>query len=1571
MGWLRFPPFESRSVPSPCSSGCPALLPIGPSTPHPSVSPASADQEMGAAGRCKKPKEEPKTQQELREAALRIWSRHQRLDQLLLENGSSEDGKSILSSNLGRGGSKMSVPEQFVVTALKDEASVLGMPAGILSARMAANLIEKISMESDETTLLSAEHRKKLFCLFQSLKELLAYNAFCHSAFAEEMWKTQRPPILEVAWHLHRENIVRLEELLEKNLEVPTLVDWLSSSLRLLCHQMEETDTEIGQNILTDLALVLLQNGFPKTPEAPEMKRVSEICCAVLERMLAWVLDAVATEKQGRASPTGKAVRCWLQVYSLVVSRGTAPPEHLQALFGHIFTRVLTYNPHLTVSDAIHLQREWSFARTSSLLATLYRKVFVVFQPEELTGRLQQVLETSEVNWHHVLSCVSTFLVCHSQAEQLLKDLLGGLLRKAFANYDLESLITTFLIVRQAALEGPALFPPYAEWFKLTFGNGSSLHGGSRKALIFFFKFLSQLVPFEAPQYLKVHLLHPPFVPSKYRALLLEYTTLAKTRLADLKVSIEDMGLYENLSSTEEASQPSCQALQDVEKAIQIFRNTGKIPASVLEASIFRRSYYVSRFLPALLVPRVLPESPNTRLALIEALKRAGKIPPNAYATYLEECEAAERKLLPEGSAEREVGGPKEPLERLKAELEALRLLVTDANKHSAVPAQMAVVSGRLMEALGDVTDGDEAASLTLRVRLDLWAPEVGAADRRAVDLLLASFCQGVTAASFFLPPDRQGPWASLFVKMVSGHRRLLSPLLSRLCQLLYHQGPSLSDAHVLGLAAFVVHFNEAESLLPPVDLGFPSVPRVALHTDLPLAGLWDRLLAPRGGDSALFCLRFCTAAVSYFLCKFPSLPHQHLCSVLHPGFVKKLQYVVPRLCLEARETGCGGDSAASPWKALSRPPLCHQKAALGLWKQTRFQELLREEAFQLTLPEWLKMELQVLPDQDLLSANERQEFHSWSLHQHFLPRPVAAGGCGGDLREMGALFAKAILDSLQSRDSEPCSLQRKPTCSLGPERGNPDLYCRFQELVLELELERRRGRPEEHFLLQVFQERLRALGTTGAALGDRLLRQRELLSQTRILLSLPPSVLVATQKRGGEIVVACGGFFSFVNAELRNGCSRGCSLPFDITAHFFRGLLSASVECSRPAQEVTAVLSSCQARCPILLSSAARWWPRLEPVLCSQWKRLFDGPLAQGLQSLKDLRSSVQRAWVSAAFLHFSVQQQADPEEQGAVLGRLGPEAEQGQFLTYVLFFSVMDLISAKVAPQEGTEAQKVLDWSSRVLRRLVEEGPAWLAVFCPAGKGSELYETLRDAVSDQHLKMLPVAFYSLLLAFDGEELIREQTFLPVAVDMYTQLLQLFTEGAPVVALSQKEQSLHICNLGDSLLLIQQARQLLLRAIPRSPPGSFSNLQEVSARMDIQKARRPRSWPCFCSAFPSVEGSTSYSNLDHTCLQSSPNKISLGLHGFQIQPSLELCSPAETTSTAGLRRLQQTGRTDVGPGGSSRLSHPGIPPESPFFACPADLPPLHPFLGRQSLSAKAVWGTRGIGCCRWSLGLL
>ncbi|XP_066493037.1 Fanconi anemia group A protein [Tiliqua scincoides] len=1397
------------------------------------------------AGRYKKQKCESKSRQKLQEEALRMLSSHQDLGDLLLEVGSSLCEKPSCSSSLGTCSAEAPVPELFLVSALQDQASTLGVPVGILSARTVANNIEKISAGSGEAALLNAEQRKRLSCLLQALKDLLAHSAFCCSLFAQEVWKMQSPPILEVAWRLHRESIVSLEELLENNPDVPALVEWLCSSLCLLCHQAEDPslDMEILGCMLTDFVTIFLQNAFQKTPEQKkklELQKISKICCAVLERMLTWALDAAAKEKQEDAS-TLKAVKCWLHVFSMTAYQGIIPPESLQQFFSHTLTQVLTYNPQLKVSDAIKLQREWSFARTSLLLTMLYRKLFVVFRAEELIQHLQQVLETSEVNWQHVLSCISTLLVCHSGAEPLVKDLLGQLLRKAFENYDLEHMITAFLIVRQAALEGPAVFMPYSEWFKVAFGSGSSVHGGSKKSLVFLFKFLSELVPFEAPQYLKVHIMHPPFVPSKYRPLLLEYITLAKTRLADFKVAIEDMGLYEDLSSLKETVQPHCQALQDVEKAVQIFENTGKIPASVMEASIFRRSYYTSHFVPALLLPRVLPEAPDSRMALIDLLKRADKIPLNTYSAYLEGCRTAKEKLLQDESAEMEIVDLQEPLELLKTELEVLRGLITDRSRLDAVPVQMAVVSEKLTSILGRPQDEDEAASLSLRIKLDLSDPKVVQQDQGAVDLLLTSFCQNVMAASFFSPPDRQGPWPSLFVKMICGHRRLLPSLFNRLCQLLSHQGSSLSDAHVIGLAVFVVHLNEVKSLIPEVDL-CSRVPHSTLVKGLCVTELWNYFFACSTGESMVFCLRFYTAAVSYCLCRFSSPSHGSLCALLHPGFVKKLQYVVPRLTSEARGLGCEEEEAAEqPWSSLSRPSLGYQKAALCLWKQARFKALLQEKAFQLTLQEWLLLELGVHPDEDVLSALERHEFHYWALYQHYLPAPAEAGGCEGDLREACAVLVGAILDFCQRSQLDNCSPLKNFKCPVPCGKGSPDIHCRLQEMLLELELQRRRALPQEHFLFGVFQKRLSALGGgDGSAVSNRLRRQQELFFQTWILLGLPPSILFTTRQRGEKVTLDCKDFFCFVNTELRNICAQGCTLPYNITVHFFRGLLSASLDCDEAAQEMSAILALCRDKCPIIISSAARWWWRLESMLCLEWRRLFRAPLAEGLQNFRDLQSSVRSflsseaaslvsdvPWVSAAFLHFYAHQQTAREKLVEALQSLGPRAEQ--LLLCLLCFSMVDFISARTAPQEGVDVRRALDHSSKVLQHLHKRGISWWPLFSSPGKGQNPCKALLCAVSDHHLRLLPVAFYSLLFTSDPELLIQEPTFLPVATAMYTQLLQLFMDGATAPGLlGQREQSLLTSEPDDLLVLIKKSREFLLGAIPRCPARSSSNLQQL-----------------------------------------------------------------------------------------------------------------------------------------------
>ncbi|KAK2545620.1 Fanca [Columba livia] len=1440
-----------------------------------------------SAGRARKRKSAFGSGAELREAALRVLDRHQNLNDLLLEvEDAAKPGgqESVKNQEVSS--------ESFTVSVLQEQALRLGVPAAILAAKNAVTNIERICQDSaspSEAPLLNLDQRA--------------------------------PPVLEAVWHLHRGDIIGLGELLESSPSVPAAVEWLCGGLSGLCEQAEGThgDEEVAGHVLSgktpkqalqegadeqgfsataavgrwggkrvsglyfhtetlipsqfaDFAIVFLQNGFQQTSELGrklEFKKVPNICHAVLQRMLTWVLDAVAKEKQEDVS-TSQAVRFWLNVFNVSLYKSVVHPDSLQQFFRHTLTEVLTYNPLLKVSDAIHMQKEWSFTRTCSLLTTLYRKLFVAFSAKESILQLQQVLETHEVNWQHILSCVSTLVVCQGEAEQLFRDLLSRLLIKAFENYDMENMITAFLIARQAALEGPAVFMPYSEWFKASFGNTGGHQGSSKKALVFLFEFLSELVPFEAALYLKVHIMYPPFVPTKHRSILLEYITLAKTRLADLKVAIEDMGLYEDLSSTDETVQttvivltlkeqtgkiivtldfsqhlplvatrvikPQGQALRDVEKALQIFENTRKIPTSVIEASIFRRPYYTSWFLPALLRPRVLPRTPDARMAFIDSLKRADKIPSNLYSTYMQACRAMKEKMLQDES-KAETSPCKEPVEQLEAELAELRMLTVDEAKYEDVPAQIAVISDRLASVLGHSGDENEAATLNSPIQVDISSPRLERGHQGVVDLLLTSFCQNLIAASYFNPPDRQGPCLSLLVKMMCGHRNLLPALLGRLCQLIYHQGPSLDDAHILGLAAFVIHLSESRALIPEVEASF-GISQPVPGKVLSVSEYWNSLLVCRTEESFAFCLRFCTAAASYLMCKFSSCSHEDLCALFPPDLVKKLQYLVPRLSLEARGILCEEPKMDPIWSSLSQSSLNYRRASLCLWKQARFQELLKEEAFQLSFREWLLLELEVYPEKDILSASERQDFHHWAIYQRYLPAPSASGGCDGDLEKACGVIINTVLDSSQRLDLGGCGTSKMSI--------RPDVLCRLQEMVLELGC-----RPkslsgcsdlQRHFLFEILQERLKDR-KHGSALSEQLWRRQELLLHRRILVGLPASALIVTRGKGKKTMLDCEDFFHFVNSELKNVCSRGYALSYDITAHFFRGLLNASVGCEEPAEGVNNVLAVCQTKCPVLLFSAALWWPRLEPVLCSQWRRLFQAPLADGLEQLRAGQSTAARflssgavfqpsspPWMSAAFLHCVVQQQSPCGRGRDVLKRLGTDAEQARqcishLLISLLFFSLMDLISAKIAPKEGVDFQPSLEWSLEVLQCLEERGTSWPLLFPSAENDPGKYHVLHNAASDRHIQLLPLAFYSLTPAFRPELLTREPTFLLVALDLYVQLLRLFVEGKD---LPQSDQVGEVPECGDPVELIATARRFLLGAIPRCPAQSFGNIRSL-----------------------------------------------------------------------------------------------------------------------------------------------
>uniref|UniRef100_A0A2R9ASG3 FA complementation group A n=1 Tax=Pan paniscus TaxID=9597 RepID=A0A2R9ASG3_PANPA len=1388
-------------------------------------------------GRVKREKYNPERAQKLKESAVRLLRSHQDLNALLLEVEGPLCKKLSLSKVIDCDSSEAYAnhSSSFIGSALQDQASRLGIPVGILSAGVVASSVGQICTAPAETShpvLLTVEQRKKLSSLLEFAQYLLAHSMFSRLSFCQELWKIQSSLLLEAVWHLHVQGIVSLQELLESHPDMHAVGSWLFRNLCCLCEQMEAScqHADVARAMLSDFVQMFVLRGFQKNSDlrrTVEPEKMPQVAVDVLQRMLIFALDALAAGVQEESS-THKIVRCWFGVFSGHTLGSVISTDPLKRFFSHTLTQILTHSPVLKASDAVQMQREWSFARTHPLLTALYRRLFVMLSAEELVGHLQEVLETQEVHWQRVLSFVSALVVCFPEAQQLLEDWVARLMAQAFESCQLDSMVTAFLVVRQAALEGPSAFLSYADWFKASFGSTRGYHGCSKKALVFLFTFLSDLVPFESPRYLQVHILHPPLVPSKYRSLLTDYISLAKTRLADLKVSIENMGLYEDLSSAGDITEPHSQALQDVEKAIMVFEHTGKIPVTVMEASIFRRPYYVSHFLPALLTPRVLPKVPDSRVAFIESLKRADKIPPSLYSTYCQACSAAEEK--PEDAAlgvRAEPSSAEEPLGQLRAALGELRA--------SMISAQVAVISERLRAVLGHNED-DSSVEIS-KIQLSINTPRLEPREHMAVDLLLTSFCQNLMAASSVAPPERQGPWAALFVRTMCG--RVLPAVLTRLCQLLRHQGPSLSAPHVLGLAALAVHLGESRSALPEVDVGPP-----APDAGLPVPALFDSLLTCRTRDSLFFCLKFCTAAISYSLCKFSSQSRDTLCSCLSSGLIKKFQFLMFRLFSEARQPLSEEDVASLSWRPLHLPSADWQRAALSLWTHRTFRELLKEEDVHLTYQDWLHLELEIQPEADALSDTERQDFHQWAIHEHFLPESSASGGCDGDLQAACTILVNALMDFHQSSRSYDHS--ENSDLVFGGRTGNEDIISRLQEMVADLELQQDLSVPlghtpsQGHFLFEIFRRRLQAL-TSGWSVAASLQRQRELLMYKRILLRLPSSVLCGSSFQAEQPITArCEQFFHLVNSEMRNFCSHGGALTQDITAHFFRGLLNACLRSRDPSLMVDFILAKCQTKCPLILTSALVWWPSLEPVLLCWWRRHCQSPLPRELQKLQEGRQfasdflSPEAAslapnpdWLSAAALHFAIQQVRE-ENIRKQLKKL--DCEREELLVFLFFFSLMGLLSSHLTSNSTTDLPKAFHVCAAILECLEKRKISWLALFQLTESDLRLGRLLLRVAPDQHTRLLPFAFYSLLSYFHEDAAIREEAFLHVAVDMYLKLVQLFVAGDTSTVSPPAGRSLELQGQGNPVELITKARLFLLQLIPRCPKKSFSHVAELLA---------------------------------------------------------------------------------------------------------------------------------------------
>ncbi|KAK7922055.1 hypothetical protein WMY93_008957 [Mugilogobius chulae] len=1207
----------------------------------------------------------PKCGASLHEAALKVLMQNQNVEDLLTEI-SSFNNSDMSSSSTDCPLIPSAVSASLLMSELKREAGHRNVSLTTLTVAVLVQKIKELTHAEEE--ILPATCRAQLCVLLESCHELLLQGALCPKLLWNELTREEKFPKLEVAFHLHSYNIISLQYILESHGVRP----WIVSELKALCSWSSEEG---------------------------EMKLVQQ-------QVLTWLLETV--EKNETTSPAATGAQTWIKLFDTALCGTLVSAEALQRFFSHCLTKTLTYQPRLTVSSAITLQNEWTFAKTSPLLTSLF---------------CQQILSTHEVNWRHVLSFLSTVLVYNSSAQTTLTELLDVLLSAAFQSYDLESVITAFLLARQGALEGPAVFPSYSDWFKP--------HTNSKKALVFLLKFLSDLVPFEPPQYLK----------------------------------------------------PQCQEVQDVEKAVSLFESTGRISATVMEASIFRRPYFLTRFLPALLAPRALPAKADSRMKFIEALKKADRIPAAQYSSYVSSCQEKQKDTVSDSHDS--------PVDVLRAQLDSIREEALSGDQRE-LSAQMSKMSHTLSVLCPPPSKQTEVVQL----HTDTLPPDQHV---QVVNMILRSFCQCVLDTSKGETPHKT---YLLGLKICFGVDRKQSSVFlprSQLRDLFHNQVSSLSAAHVLGLAVFLVHLHSCSRQCPPVEL------------------------QPSASGPVCFCL----VAVCYAMCRGEAELDQLIPSSLY----KKLLYLIPRLLPHARISVCDESTSEVPvtWTEAAEDCGTWRQTTLSLWNNAAFQSLQLKPQFQQTFSEWLHFELQVSRGEDALSDSERLEYHEWVFMELFLPRPEQDGGFGGDMTTLCCKLINAVLDKEKWRKQKESIL--------------PDIISRLQTCMYEISLSGQSNSPSDtpqvgRLVFELLSQRTSSVQSASSSSSSELVLHRTLQSWNRMMLALPATLFLPETVERGRCTSDCDLLMKHINQHQRLVCDADNLLPCNTTTHFIKGVLCAGSSCreEQKSEWFNKAWSQISSRCPLLLVSSMYWWGHICVTLNSTWRHFplqfsllsqchrWAHKLLCGQVELIPSAPSLQLA----ACLYRALQ---DCTRHNNVYISVLRQEKQTEVLVFLLSLCISQYLSSLLYPEK--KSTHTVGTCSALLSELVDSSD-WLSIFKSNERG--VYPAVSMLVSDDMNRLVPWAFYSLLCQ-QSSQFWHKATccpgFIHTAVLCYAGLLRLFIDGhTPALSSSQVEPS----------QIVSQSKKLLLRCLSEMSGSALSSsqsrqLQDVCAELDPEVA--------------------------------------------------------------------------------------------------------------------------------------
>ena len=285
-------------------------------------------------------------------------------------------------------------------------------------------------------------------------------------------------------------------------------------------------------------------------------------------------------------------------------SIGARPNEKLKMSANDLIPALLhqeyTYSVDHHYSGLLELHKEVAFQNQVQRLTELLSDV----PSEQIFGVLKTTCGICNVN-PRFFSVAWCLLIEKDDGLTATLEFLSEFLKETLSKQHRHNLILSIVLMRILDLVGSRT---YIESYQLYFGNGST-YITSSKSVEFILDTLTSLVPQETGVFLKHHIQLPLRGGGKFKDKLDQYIMLAKTRMKDFTLFEIDKNI-----------------VHDVGKAINLFKKKGSIPSFVIEASIFKKQYYINHFLPCLLKNNSV-EDEEGRQNLRNALTAANKIP--------------------------------------------------------------------------------------------------------------------------------------------------------------------------------------------------------------------------------------------------------------------------------------------------------------------------------------------------------------------------------------------------------------------------------------------------------------------------------------------------------------------------------------------------------------------------------------------------------------------------------------------------------------------------------------------------------------------------------------------------------------------------------------------------------------------------------------------------------------------------------------------------------------------------------------------------------------------------------